>query len=129
MGTVHAMRQNETATLAEAAAAFLATLDRPETRGIRRAYTSTLPALGAGLGDETGVAELTAVGVGAWFTGQWSASAPATWNRNLDAVRSAQRYWQDQGWMTVIDLTGALRRRSAPPTVPAPYRVPTASGC
>jgi integrase/recombinase XerC/integrase/recombinase XerD len=99
------------ATLAEAAAAFLATLDHPESRGTRRAYTSTLRALRAGLGDETCVAELTAVRVGAWFTGQWGASAPATWNRNLDAVRSAQRHWQDQGWMTVIDLTAALRRR------------------
>jgi integrase len=111
MGTVHAIRQAETATLAATAAAFLATLDHPESRGTRRAYASTLRALRAGLGDGTSVAELTAVGVGAWFTGQWSASAPATWNRNLDAVRSAQRYWQDQGWMTVIDLTGALRRR------------------
>jgi len=111
MGTVHAIRHDETATLAEAAAAFLATLDHPESRGTRRAYASTLRALRAGLGDETGVAELTAVTVGAWFTGQWGGSAPATWNRNLDAVRSAQRYWQDQGWMTVIDLTAALRRR------------------
>jgi integrase len=111
VGTVHAIRQDETATLADAAAAFLATLDHPESRGTRRAYASTLRALRVGLGDDTCVAELTAVGVRAWFTGQWGASAPATWNRNLDAVRSAQRYWQDQGWMTVIDLTAALRRR------------------
>jgi integrase len=111
MGTVHAIRQDETATLAEAAAAFLTTLDHPESQGTRRAYASTLRALRAELGDETGVAELNAVRVGAWFTGQWGGSAPATWNRNLDAVRSAQRYWQDQGWMTVIDLTAALRRR------------------
>ena len=27
-----------------------------------------------------------------------AAAAPATWNRNLDTIRSAQRYWQDQGW-------------------------------
>ena len=32
----------------------------------------------------------------AWFTRQWGQAAPATWNRNLDAIRSAQRYWQDQ---------------------------------
>jgi site-specific recombinase XerD len=28
----------------------------------------------------------------------------------MDALRSAQRYWQDQGWMTTIDLTSVLRR-------------------
>ena len=47
----------------------------------------------------------------AWFTRQWGQAAPATWNRNLDAIRSAQRYWQDQGWMNATDLTSALRRR------------------
>ena len=47
----------------------------------------------------------------AWFTRQWGQGAPATWNRNLDAIRSAQRYWQDQQWMNATDLTAALRRR------------------
>jgi integrase len=111
MGTVHAMRQDEGATLAEAAAAFLDTLDHPETRGTRRAYASTLRALRAEFGDGADVSVLDPVSVGAWFARRWGAAAPATWNRNLDAIRSAQRYWQDQGWMTVIDLTGALRRR------------------
>ena len=46
-----------------------------------------------------------------WFTRQWGQAAPSTWNRNLDAIRSAQRYWQDQGWMNATDLTSALRRR------------------
>jgi len=49
--------------------------------------------------------------VAAWFTRQWGQAAPATWNRNLDAIRSAQRYWQDQQWMNATDLTSALRRR------------------
>lgn len=111
MGTVHAIRQDEAATLAAAAAAFLATLDHPETRGTRKAYASTLRAMRAGFGDGTEIAALEAVHVGAWFTRRWGGSAPATWNRNLDAVRSAQRYWQDQGWMTTIDLTAALKRR------------------
>ena len=48
---------------------------------------------------------------GRWFTRQWGQAAPATWNRNLDAIRSAQRYWQDQEWMNATDLTSALRRR------------------
>jgi integrase len=111
MGTVHAIRQDEAATLAAAAAAFLGTLDHPETHGTRRAYASTLRALRAEFGDDAVVADLEPVCVGTWFAQRWGSSAPATWNRNLDALRSAQRYWQDQRWMTVIDLAGALRRR------------------
>jgi integrase len=111
MGTVRAIRQEATATLARACAEFLATLDYPETQGTRRAYASTLRALRAEFGDDAGTAELDALRVGAWFTGRWGSSAPATFNRNLDAVRSAQRYWQDRGWMNTIDLTAALRRR------------------
>lgn len=111
MGTVRAIRQGQAAALAEACGAFLATLDYPETRGTRKAYASTLRALRAGFGDDTDTAALDALRVGAWFTARWGSSAPATFNRNLDAVRSAQKYWQDQGWMTAIDLTTALRRR------------------
>jgi integrase len=111
MGTVLAIRQDASARLAVAAAAFLDTLDHPETRGTRRAYASTLRALRSEFGDETDVADLEPVCIGTWFAGRWGSSAPATWNRNLDAIRSAQRYWQDQRWMTVTDLTGALRRR------------------
>jgi integrase/recombinase XerC/integrase/recombinase XerD len=112
MGTLHAIRQEDAATLAQACAEFLATLDYPETQGTRRAYASTLRALRAEFGDDADIAELDALRVGAWFTGRWGSSAPATFNRNLDAVRSAQKYWQDRGWMNdVIDLTAALRRR------------------
>jgi integrase/recombinase XerC/integrase/recombinase XerD len=111
MGTVHAIRADQAATLAEACAAFLATLDYPETRGTMKAYASTLRALRAEFGDDTDAADLDALRVGAWLAARWGTAAPATFNRNLDAVRSAQRYWQDQGWMTTIDLTAALRRR------------------
>ncbi len=105
------MRQDETATLAEATAAFLATLDHPESQGTRKVYGSTLRALRAEFGDDADVARLEARAVAAWFTRQWGQAAPATWNRNLDAIRSAQRYWQDQQWMITIDLTSAIWRR------------------
>jgi integrase len=111
MGTIRAIRQDRAATLAEACTAFLATLDFPETQGTRRAYASTLRALRAEFGDSTSPAALEAVHVGAWFTRKWGGTAPATFNRNLDALRSAQRHWQDRDWMPVIDLTAALRRR------------------
>jgi hypothetical protein len=111
MGTVHALTRRETATIAEAAAAYLFSIDHPESAGTRRVYASTLRALRAEFGDATDTATLEPRAVAAWFSAKWGQSAPTTWNRNLDAVRSAQRYWQDQGWMTVIDLTAAIRRR------------------
>jgi integrase len=112
VGTVHAIRQDSAATLAQACAAFLATLDYSETQGTRKAYTSTLRALRAEFGDDAGTSGLDARGVGTWFSAHWGTSAPSTFNRNLDAVRSAQKYWQDQGWMSdIIDLTATLRRR------------------
>ena len=111
MGTVHPIRDQSHMALGSAVEAFLVTLDHPESRGTRRVYASTLRALRAEFGDATDTGTLEPGHVAAWFTRQWGQGAPATWNRNLDAIRSAQRYWQDQGWMEVIDLTSALRRR------------------
>jgi integrase len=111
MGSVHALTRRETASIGEAVTAYLATLDHPESQGTRRVYASTLRALRAEFGDGTDTAALEPRAVAAWFTRKWGQAAPSTWNRNLDAVRSAQRYWQDQDWMSIIDLTAALRRR------------------
>ena len=111
MGAVRAIRRHAAAPLGEAVTAYLATLDHPESQGTRRVYASTLRALRAEFGDEADTAALEPAAVAAWFTRRWADAAPSTWNRNLDAIRSAQRYWQDQGWMSVIDLTAAIRRR------------------
>ena len=111
MGTVHPIRDQSHMALGSAVEAFLVTLDHPESWGTRRVYASTLRALRAEFGDATDTAALEPRQVAAWFTRQWGQGAPATWNRNLDAIRSAQRYWQDQGWMNATDLTSALRRR------------------
>ncbi|MEV0404961.1 tyrosine-type recombinase/integrase [Actinoallomurus sp. NPDC050550] len=61
------------------------------------------------LDTEAGVERLTD-----WFTARWADRAPATWNRNLDAVRAAVRYWIGQGWITA-DPTRRLRRRGRAP--------------
>ncbi|WP_198153059.1 site-specific integrase [Pseudofrankia sp. DC12] len=45
---------------------------------------------------------------------RWGPAAPATFNRNLDALRSAAGYWRDQGWI-VGDPTRAIRRRGRAP--------------
>ncbi|WP_406314525.1 hypothetical protein OHA77_39665 [Streptosporangium sp. NBC_01639] len=90
-----------------ATTAYLATLSGSEQRNTQRDYRSTLRALTtefappgthvllAELDDEAGVDRLTT-----WFTLQWSGRAPATFNRHLDALRSAATFWMDQGWLT-----------------------------
>jgi site-specific recombinase XerD len=101
-----------------AIARYLATLDHPETAGTRRVYASTLRQLAAHLGPDGSVTALedpdVADGVTEWFTGRWGQRAPATFNRNLDAVRSAIGYWREQDWITT-DPTRPLRRRGRAP--------------
>jgi integrase/recombinase XerC/integrase/recombinase XerD len=109
--------RSEAPTVAEAVAAFLSTLDHPETAGTRRVYASTLRQLRGHLGPEVPVAVLdepAASAVAHWFAERWGAAAPATFNRNLDALRSAAGYWRDQGWI-VGDPTRAVRRRGRAP--------------
>ena len=104
-----------------ASAAYLATLSGPEQRNTERAYRSTLRALAAEfappgtpfevaeLDDEDNVERLTE-----WFTSQWSGRAAATFNRHLDALRSAAAIWASQGWLTT-DPARRLRRRGRAP--------------
>lgn len=101
-------------TLAEAAAAFSDTLD---AWGTRRVYAGTLRSLLAELGPATPVASLSepeaAAAIVAWFTDRWAGRAASTYNRNLDALRSAIGYWREQDWLSG-DPTRALRRRRRP---------------
>jgi integrase len=118
MGTVSRLPRPSTPTAAEAIMAYLATLDHPESAGTRRVYASTLRQLRTHLGDDLPIGELdnaaTGTAVSDWFTGRWGSRAPATFNRNLDAIRSAVGYWREQDWLTT-DPTRALRRRSRAP--------------
>ncbi|MUN41707.1 hypothetical protein [Actinomadura litoris] len=101
-----------------AIAAYLAILQSP---GTQRAYRSTLRALRAEFSPPDApftVAEFdtdaSADRVTDWFTGRWGQRAPATFNRNLDALRSAVSYLQDQHWLST-DPTRRLRRRGRTP--------------
>jgi integrase len=90
-------------------------------RNTQRAYRSTLRALAAEfappgtrfevaeLDDEDNVERLTA-----WFTARWSDRAAATFNRHLDALRSAASFWAGQGWLAA-DPARRLRRRGRAP--------------
>ena len=122
MGTVRRIHSGAGArkapTVAAAVAGYLSTLDAPETAGTRRVYASTLRQLVAHLGPDRslGILEDQVVvdEMVAWFTGRWGPRVPATFNRNLDAVRSAIGYWHAQDWLTG-DPTRALRRRGLAP--------------
>jgi integrase/recombinase XerC/integrase/recombinase XerD len=118
MGTVHRLDTSQAQpTLAAATAAFLDTLESP---GTRRSYAGTMRALAGHLDPTTPLSTLagpaTAERIAAWFTGRWGAAAAATFNRNLDALRSAIGYWHEQGWLdpSVDPTRGVRRRRRAP---------------
>jgi integrase/recombinase XerC/integrase/recombinase XerD len=109
--TVHAIRP-DSAPLREACGAFLASLGGSEADGTRKTYTSTMRALRREFGDGTPVSALEPMLTAAWFTRTWGGCKPATFNRNLDAIRSAQKYWRKLGWMSeVVNLVAAIERR------------------
>jgi integrase/recombinase XerC/integrase/recombinase XerD len=122
VATVHHLQPRAAgSTLVEAAAAFSDTLDAQGTRrvyaGTRRVYAGTLRSLIAKLGPATAVASLSepeaAAAITAWFTERWGGRAASTYNRNLDALRSAIGYWREQDWLSG-DPTRGLRRRRRP---------------
>ena len=118
MGAVHRLDTSVAGpTLSAATMAFLKTL---ESAGTRRNYAGTLDALANFLGSATPIAALahpaTGEQVASWFTGRWGNRAAATFNRNLDALRSAVGYWREQGWLDPgVDPTRGLRRRRRTP--------------
>ena len=114
MGTVHALAAHEAATIAEASDSYLATLAGPESAGTRRVYSGVLRALADSMGADTDVAALQPRTMAAWFTSQWGERSPARWNTALDALRSAGRYWSDQGWIHDDPARLLRRRRKAP---------------
>ena len=104
--------------MVEAIDGFLANLDHPETAGTRRVYASTLRQVREHLGAATPLVVLdtpaAAAALVAWFTARWGERAPATFNRNLDTLRSAIGYWREQDWLAG-DPSRALRRRGRAP--------------
>ncbi|RZU53298.1 integrase/recombinase XerC/integrase/recombinase XerD [Krasilnikovia cinnamomea] len=118
MGAVRQLRPVTAPTVGAAIGAYLSTLDHPETAGTRRVYTSTLRQLRDHLGADHPLSALEqdedAARLVDWFTRRWAEQAPATFNRNLDALRSAIGYWRDQDWLH-SDPTRPLRRRGRAP--------------
>ena len=114
MATVHAIAPRETATITGAVDAYLATLAGPESAGTKRVYRGVLSALAEDFGPDTDVAALQPRAIAAWFAGRWGERSPTRWNTALDALRSASRYWADQGWTGEDPVRLLRRRRKAP---------------
>jgi integrase len=114
MGTVHQLARRESITLRSAIDAYLATLAGPESTGTRRVYSGILNALAAEYGTDTDVTALQPEAIAAWFASRWGERSPSRWNVALDALRSAARYWADQGWLTEDPARMLRRRRKAP---------------
>ena len=114
MGTVTSLRADRQAgTLGVAVGAYLASIDRPESRGTHRQYAATLRRFRAGAGRQrAGLASLDGDMVRAWMEQTWrSRKHPATYNRAIDVFRLAWAYWMAQGW-TPGDPTAPMRRRT-----------------
>jgi integrase len=114
MGTVHTLARRDTAALGLAIDAYLATLAGPESSGTRRVYAGILRQLAAEYGAGADVAALQPEAVAAWFGSRWGQRSPSRWNVALDALRSASRYWIDQGWLAEDPARMLRRRRKAP---------------
>ena len=117
MGTVRALSTSrETSSLGEAVTAYLAALGHPESAGTHRVYGSTLRALLAEFGASTDLGSLRPAAVSAWFSRTWGGRAPATWNRNRDALRGLLAYCEMQAWLADGSaLTRGIRRRRRAP--------------
>ncbi len=98
------------ATWRQASDAFLR---RDLAPGSRRIYRLTLERLGATLGADRRLADLTAQRLGQALHDAYPDAAPASWNRQVATVRSFAAFAQRQGWLD-SDPTTAIERRRVP---------------
>jgi integrase len=94
-------------TIAEAVASYL---DGAElARSSRRTYGVSLRRMARELGPARPLGEVSDAEAAGWFQTAHGASMPASWNRERLTVRSAARWWREQGW--TAPSFQALRRR------------------
>jgi integrase len=101
-------------TLARAVDDYLATLGGAEQANTRRQYGRILRRLVLEFGADTAPSEVDPDRFANWFASQWGQRSPSTWNVSLDAVMSAEAYWQRQGWLG-DDFSWMLKRRKPRP--------------
>ena len=83
--TIMPLRERDTSTIQAAADAFLSS-PRYANPNTRRGYTGVLDRLLAGLGADRPLAEVSGEELAGILEQLWGQRAPATWNRNRDAV-------------------------------------------
>lgn len=115
MGSVHQLdTRPDQPTLGPAVESFLRRVDNDNTR---RSYAISLRALVDGLGPETPIwsldSEESADRLGDWFAERWAEASASTFNVRVDAIRSAARWWREQGWLTG-DPCRRVRRHKRP---------------
>ena len=116
MGTVSYLRPEDTVTIQRAIDAYISNHLATPSRspGTRRVFETTLRLFADHFGPDTPLHALDADQVAEWFTARWGDMSPATWNRNLSTIRSAIRYWADQGWAVDEQLTRRLSNQKTP---------------
>jgi integrase len=88
-------------------------LRRDLAPGSRRIYRLTLDRLGATLGVDRRLADLTAQRLEQALHDAYPDAAPASWNRQVATLRSFAAFAQRQGWLD-SDPTTAIERRRVP---------------
>jgi integrase/recombinase XerC/integrase/recombinase XerD len=118
MGTVTPIKPDTAATagvtVGDAIAAYLAGLDRPETRRTHDQYRATLRRLAAHFGAAADVGGIGSTALRDWVEETWGQRKSATFNRAIDVLRSAFGYWTAEGWCAENPSLALRRRRVAP---------------
>jgi hypothetical protein len=117
VGTVHALTSPETAIIANATGAYLATLAGLESAGTRRVYSGVLQAFASGLGSGTAVASMTPRAVATWFTSHWASGQV----ERRAPLRIA--LLGGSSWITEDPIRLLRRRRKAPDRSRVLFRV------
>lgn len=91
-------------------AAYLATLDHPETAATHRQYGSILRRLAAFLGPRRDIAGVKPGDLGAWMKASFAGSEPRTWNLARTCLRSAWKWLAAHGYVPA-GITDQIERR------------------
>jgi integrase len=100
-------------SLGDAVAAYLATLDHPESKGTRKQYGSIMGRLTASLGADHDVAGVTGEDLAGWMRETFGKRAPATWNLARVTLRSAWKFMGECGWADAGEAASIAPRKVA----------------
>src|SRR5512133_1813763 len=102
---------------------------RPPLTSYGKTNTTSLASLVAELSPATAVDELSGPKVAGWFRDRYATAAPATWNRELAALRAAVSWWRRRSdrWLGASPRAGRPHPGSHPRPARAAVRPPRSS--